>query len=89
MKNWGKHSPEKVVQVRPAVKTPFLRLSRRSLDPQLQHDSVLETPVEIKIIIKITAREICQKFKEFSVVKRKFGPNFSSQALKMLKISVT
>ena len=37
----GRHSPEKVVRVRPAVKTPFSRLSCHSLDPQLQHDSVL------------------------------------------------
>ena len=37
----GGHSPEKVVWACPAVKTPFSRLFRRILDPQLQHDSVL------------------------------------------------
>ena len=37
----GGHSSEKVVWVCPAVKTPFSILFRRSLDPQLQHDSVL------------------------------------------------
>ena len=40
VKSWG-HSPEKVVWVCPAVKTPFTCLSRHSLDPQLQHDSIL------------------------------------------------
>ena len=37
----GGHSPEKVVQVCLAFKTPFSPLFPCSLDPQLQHGSVL------------------------------------------------
>ena len=47
---------------------------------QLQHDSVLLTPTLSK------TREIFPKFKDFSLLQQKCGPNFSSQALKMLKI---
>ena len=66
----GGHSPEKVEWICPAVKTPFSYLSRYYLDLQLQHDSVLWTP--------ILSREICQKFEEFSALQPKLGSNFTS-----------
>ena len=68
----GGQSPEKVVWVCLAVKAPFSRLSRRSLGPHLQHDSVLKTPhLEQKYQILTPTREICQKFEEFSALQPK------------------
>ena len=58
----------------------FSRLSRRSLDPTLQHDSVLQTPTfstNSKLRL-LPVKKKCLNLKGFSVVQPKFGPNFSS-----------
>ena len=48
--------------------------------------SSLDPTLSEKLEILTHTREIFQKFKEFSALQPKFGSNFSSLALKMLKI---
>ena len=59
---------------------PFFRSSVAawfsSLDPHFEQKYQILTPT----------REICQNFEEFSALSPKFGSNFSSLPLKMLKI---
>ena len=90
---------KKVVQVCPAVKTPFSRFSRHSLYPQSQYDSVLYTPtlsknnkywlVREKLVKNLNFQLYSLNLAQISVYKpSKYWKIFSSLALAFNKKSV-